>query len=118
MAITVAVSKPAGGRVDDVRALRFRVRTLTLSGTYATGGVSIPASSFGLKRVIGVIPFGLAPASALTTAEAVHFVPSASGAAVTMLQYESAAAASPLGEVNNTQAVITGQAVTVLVIGY
>jgi hypothetical protein len=57
--MAVAVSRPSGRRADDVRALRFRFRTLSFSGNYATGGETITAASVGLKRILAVVPLDL-----------------------------------------------------------
>lgn len=70
------VSRPSGRRTDDVRALRFRFRTLTFSGTYTavtgevitlnTGANRTP--NIGLSRIIACIPLDsvIAPAGTAT----------------------------------------------------
>lgn len=54
--MAVAVSRPSGRRADDIRALRFRFRTLTFSGNYSQANNEVvTAQSVGLKRILGVI---------------------------------------------------------------
>ena len=120
MALTLTVSKPdLGGRENDVRALKWRVRKLTSSGTYAAGGDSVTAAELGLKRILGVVNLsGVGAASTPTTAEAVCFTVAADGQSVTVRLYETGSAVSgPLAE-KGAEAVLTGQSFNVMVVGY
>jgi len=57
--MTVAISRPAtsgASRSDDVRALKFRVRDLTFTGNYATGGETVTAASLGLSAILYCVP--------------------------------------------------------------
>lgn len=93
--MAVTITRPSGRRADDVRALRFRFRTLTFSGSYATGGETITAKSVGLKRVLGVLPMDLLarPAAAITGTVPVFDV-STDGTTVTVRHLTDAAGAA------------------------
>lgn len=58
MAGTFTVAKPTPNPDYTVSNKRVRVRDLTAAGTYTTGGDSLLASAFGLKRIEQFIPHG------------------------------------------------------------
>lgn len=120
MASAISIPTVSDGRHDDSRALKRRIRVLTPSGNYATGGEVITAQQVGLKRIIGVnlLNGSVAAASTPTTAEAVGFVVAATGLSVTMRFYESGAANAALAEKSNAEAPPTGQSLTCEFIGY
>lgn len=120
MPLSLAVSTPAlDGRENDVRALRWRVRTLTSSGTYAAGGDVVTAQELGLRRIVGALNLGgVAAASTPTTAEVPGFIVAADGLSMTVRLYETGGAVNgPLAE-KGAEAVLSGQAFNVVVIGY
>lgn len=125
--MAVTLSRPSGRRSDDVRALRFRFRTLTFSGNYATGGEVIALNgpnktpNLGLSRILAVIPLDtlIRAPSAITGVQPVFDV-AADGKSVTIRSLEDAAGASntPIGiEKNNAEAYIASSQLNVLLIG-
>lgn len=121
--MAVAISKPSGGRVDDIRAIRQRLRTFTFSGNYATGGETVTAASLGLKRVMAVIPCegGIVGAPAGVTGNPIKIDIASTGASFTIKFLEDAAGAAGVAfgqEKTNAEAYIANQAVTLLVLGY
>lgn len=121
MALTYTITKPAHftNRVDDVRALRFRVRRFTPTGTYVTGGDAFTAKDVGLKRVLGAI---VLHGASLTTANAVNdlpiVVPTSTGLGFSIKYLESAAAGTSPSEKGNGDATIAGTFVDLLILGY
>lgn len=125
--MAVAISRPSGRRSDDVRALRFRFRTLTFSGNYATGGEVINISTksqtnnLGLTRVLAVIPLdSLIAAPAAITGVVPKIDVSADGKTITIRSLEDAAGAagSPVGvEKNNAEAYLANSKLDVLFVG-
>jgi hypothetical protein len=105
-------------RADDVRGLRFRVRNVALSGTYAAGGVAVTAEQLGMKRVYGGISLqgSGAPLAAGTSADGLIILPNSNFTQVTVKLTESAAAGSPDAE-KGAEAVDV-RSVLVLFIGY
>lgn len=118
MAITATVSTPPGGRADDVRALKWRMRDVTLTGTYDTGGFSVTAAALGLKRIVYVIEAGMAPAADQATANEVSWELATNGSSVNFVLYENAAAGSPSAQKTNAEAPITGQVLHLVAVGY
>lgn len=118
MAITASVSRPDGGRADDIRAMKWRMRDVTLTGTYATGGFSVTAAALGLKRITYVVQAGMAPAADQATANEVSWELATNGTSVNFVLYENAAAGSPSAEKTNAEAPITGQVLHLVVVGY
>jgi hypothetical protein len=120
MASAISIPTTTDGRHDDYRALKRRVRTLTPSGNYATGGESITARQVGLKRIVAVslLNGSVAAASDPTTAEGVGFVVASNGLSVTLRMYESGASGAALAEKSNAEAPPTGQSFTCEFIGY
>jgi hypothetical protein len=121
MPLTFTITKPplAGGRADDYRAFKRRVRRLTSAGTYAAGGAVVTAREVGLKKIVAVnlLNGHLAVASTPTTGEAVSVVVGADGLSATFRLNESAAAGSPFAE-KGAEAVLTGQVIDAEFIGY
>lgn len=128
--MAVAVSRPSGRRSDDVRALKFRFRTLTFSGNYATGGEVIQLSSapgvtrtpnVGLTRILAVIPLdAFIAAPGAVTGILPKFDVAADGKSVTIRGIEDNAgvAGAPFGqEKNNAEAYIASSKIDVLLIG-
>lgn len=122
--MAVAVSNPTNddGRLSDVRSLVFRIRLLSFSGNYATGGETITAESFGFNRVIAVAPLDLLiRAAAGVTGVLPVFDVASNGKSVVVRALEDAAGAAgaPLGqEKTNAEAYIASSILPVLVIGY
>jgi hypothetical protein len=119
--MAVALTRPSGRRADDVRALRFRFRSLAFSGNYATGGETITAASVGLKRILAVVPLDLMvrAASGVTGVWPVFDI-SSTGTSVVVRSLEDAAGAagSPFGqEKTNAEAYIANSKLDVLFIG-
>lgn len=98
------VATPSGvkpfSRADDIRSLRWRVRTVALSGTYAAGGDVVTAQELNLKNVFGgiVLSGTIVPLAALTSGEDLSITPNASFTQVTLRLYESAAAGTASAE--------------------
>lgn len=126
--MAVAISRPtAVRRSDDVRALRFRFRTLTFSGNYATGGEVINISTgsqnanLGLRRILAVIPLdSMIAAPNGVTGVLPKFDVAADGKSVTIRALEDAAAVagSPFAqEKTNAEAYIASSKLDVLFIG-
>jgi hypothetical protein len=119
MAIVPVISSPTGGRVDDVRALKFRHRAIAPVGTYATGGFTVTAKSVGLKRIVAVLNAGgLAAAADQATANEFSTEVSTNGDSITIFLYENAAAGSPSAEKTNGEATLTGQLINLIFLGY
>lgn len=126
--MATAISRPAAASgtgaargVDDVRALRFRVRTLSFSGNYATGGETITAASVGLKQIIGVIQLDtLVRAAAGVTGVFPVFDVASDRKSVVIRMIEDVAGASgtPFGlEKTNAEAYIASSKIDILFIG-
>lgn len=112
----------AGGRSDDVRALKFRFRKLSFSGNYATGGETVTAKSLGLKRIAGIIPLDtlIRAANGVTGVVPVFDVAS-NGESVVVRALEDAAGAAgtPVGqEKTNAEAYIASSEIDVCIVGY
>lgn len=122
--MAVAVTKPteAGGRADDIRALKFRHRKLSFSGNYATGGETVTARTLGLKRIAGVIPLDtLIRAANGVTGVVPVFDIAANGESVVVRSLEDAAGAAgaPVGqEKTNAEAYIANSELDVIVVGW
>lgn len=119
--MAVTPSRPSGRRADDVRALRFRFRTLTFSGNYATGGETLTAQSVGLKRILGILPMDslIRAANGVQGVEPVFDV-AADGRSVVIRALEDAAGAAgtPLGqEKTNAEAYLASSKLDVLLVG-
>lgn len=118
--MAVAISKPAGEtRADDVRALRFRVRDLTLSGNYATGGETVTAQQVGLKRIVYVTPMNVLIGGVAGTLAS--FSIASTNTSFTVKQSEDAAgvAGAVIGqEKTNAEAYVADSVIRVLIVGY
>ena len=125
--MAVAISRPLGRRADDVRALRFRFRTLTFTGNYATGGEVINLSTksqsanLGLTRILAVIPVdSLIAAPNAITGVVPKFDVAADGKSVTIRALEDAAGAAgtPVGqEKTNAEAYLANSKLDVIFVG-
>jgi hypothetical protein len=120
--MAVALSRPSGRRSEDIRALRFRFRTLTFSGTYAQAtGEALTARQFGLVRILGVIPLSpLIMDPAGFTGVMPVFTVSADGRTVriTALEDAAGAAGTPFGQQKtDAEAYVANSAINVVVIG-
>jgi hypothetical protein len=119
--MAVALTRPSGRRADDVRALRFRFRSLAFSGNYATGGETITAASVGLKRILAVVPLDLMTraANGVTGVWPVFDIVSpGTSVVIRMLEDAAGAAGTPFGqEKTNAEAYIANSKLDVLFIG-
>ena len=122
--MAVAVTKPseAGGRADDVRALKFRLRKLSFSGNYATGGETVTAKVLGLKRISACVPLDsfIRAANGVTGVFPVFDVAS-NGEQVVIRALEDAAGAAgtTVGqEKTNAEAYVANSELDVLFLGY
>jgi hypothetical protein len=119
--MAVAVSRPSGIRADDVRALRFRFRTLTFSGNYATGGETITARSLGLYRILGVIPLDTllrAPAGVTGVIPVFDVASDRKSVVIRSLEDAAGAAGTPIGgEKTNAEAYIASSKLDVIFVG-
>ena len=120
-----AISRPTSGgnRADDVRALRFRVRDITFSGNYATGGETIPAVSFGLKAILFIAPIngvtGVDAGGVTGTLPTFNIAVNGTSVVVRQLEDAAGAAGTPLGqEKTNAEAYVANSVHRVLIIGY
>lgn len=110
-------------RADDVRSMKFRVRDVTLTGNYTTGGETINASDFGLHFIAWI-----STVNALTgvgaggvTGTVPTFVINSTGKSVVMRQLEDAGgvAGTPFGQEKTTaEAYVAGSVHRVLAIGW
>jgi hypothetical protein len=113
MAITVATVAAGTDYVSGNK--KVKVKKLTFSGNYATGGEALTASDVGLKKVEQVIPHGgVAAASDLATAIPVFYNHGTSK----FVFYEGSAAGTALAEKTNAEAYPTGCFLYATVIGY
>ena len=117
MAVTKTISKPFG-RCNDLRALKWRFRDVTLAGTYETGGFTITAAEVGLSKIGTVLSAGLAPAADQATANEWSFEVSSDLETVTIFLYENAAAGSPSAQKTNAEAPVTGQVLHLAFVGW
>lgn len=122
--MAVTITRPLGRRADDVRALRFRFRTLTFTGNYATGGESIivgTTQNLGLRRILGVIPLdSLIRDPAGNTGVVPVFTVAADGKSVTVRSLEDAAGAAgaTIGqEKTNAEAYVANSKLDVIFVG-
>lgn len=119
--MAASVTRVSGRRADDVRALQLLVRTITFSGTYATGGEVITAKSVGLFRILGVVALDSIVAPAGTaTGSMPKFDVSADGKTVNIrfLRDAAGAAQAALGvELNNGTAHVASSKIDLLFIG-
>lgn len=119
--MAVAITRPSGRRADDVRALRFRFRTLTFSGNYATGGETVLASTLSLKRILAVLPAdGLIHTASSAAGVLPVFDVAADGRSVVIRAAElggTGAAGDPFQEKTNAEAYVANSFLNVLVVG-
>lgn len=119
--MAVVATRPSGRRADDVHALRFRFRTLTFSGNYATGGETVTARSVGLFRILGVIPLnGFIAAPNAVTGNPYRFDLSSDGKTLTIRAAEDAAGAAGVAmfqEKTNAEAWTANSALDVILVG-
>lgn len=123
--MAVAISRPAtsgASRSDDVRALKFRIRDLTFSGNYATGGEVVTAASLGLSAILYVTPMNVITGvdAGGVTGTVPTFNIASNGTSVTIRQLEDAAAVAglPFGqEKTNAEAYVANSVHRILFIG-
>lgn len=115
--MAVAIAKVAGADYTSGNK-RVRVRTLTFSGNYATGGESITAAQVGLKKIEQVVGGAIATSTDLATANPVAYGIASTGASVTVTQYEGSAAGTAISEKTNSEAYATGSNCRVTFVGY
>ena len=119
--MAVSVSRPSGRRADDVRALKFRFRTLTFSGNYATGGEVLTSRSLGFYRILGIIPLDSVIGDPAGVAGVLpKIIVSADGRTVTIKSLEDAAGAAGtvIGqEKTNAEAYVANSKLDVLIVG-
>lgn len=89
-----SVSRPTNsdGRVDDVRSQRRRLRVISLSGSYPSGGEPLTPSQFGLKRFIAINPLGTAAETDLTGAWIVRVDIASNGRSANLILFEAGTA--------------------------
>lgn len=92
MAVAVSIPTNTDGRLDDVRALKRRVRLLTLTDNYSTGGEVVSAQSVGLKRILAANVLSTAAETDLTGAWIVRVDVASNGRQANVVLYEAAAA--------------------------
>lgn len=101
---------------------RVKVRDLTFSGNYATGGETVTAAQVGLRKIERVQGLGgVAAASTPTSAVLLGAVVASDGSSVAIRSYElggTGAAGDPLAEKTDAEAYITGQNVRATFLGY
>ena len=93
---------------------KVKIRTLTFTGDYATGGVSLTASDVGLKKIQFVEFSGVGAASDVATANALTYDYTNSK----VVLFESGASGAALAEKTNAETVPTGLNVRAVFIGY
>jgi hypothetical protein len=112
MAIAVTKPTPNPDYIDGNK--KVRVRTLTFSGNYATGGESFTPTNAGMKQFDQVIVHGgVAAAADMATAIPVFY----NFATQKFTFYEGSTAGTALGEKTNAEAYPTGCLVRVTLIG-
>jgi len=112
--MAVAAAKITGAQDTVWGNKKVRPRRLTFSGNYATGGETIAASNFGLKKVEQIIFHGaVAMASALSTGCPVSW-DQANGK---LVFFEGSAAGTALSEKTNSEAFPTGCFIDVTAVG-
>jgi len=93
---------------------RVKVRDITFSGNYATGGEALVASDVDLRVIEQVIPQGVASAADLATSNSVHY----DHANNKLVFYESGASGTAQAEKTNGEAYPTGSILRATFIGY
>lgn len=94
---------------------RVRTRRLTFSSNYATGGETIAASLFGLKRISRLSFHGGAAAAADVATGIPFFYNQATGK---LVFFEGSSAGTALSEKTNSEAYPTGCFIDVTAFGY
>jgi hypothetical protein len=101
--MTVAIARVTGA--DHIAGnKRVKVRTLTFSSTYATGGESVTAANVGLKKIDEVIPHGMAMSTDLATGNMVGY----DYANSKFVFFESGSSGTAMAEKTNSEAYPTG----------
>jgi hypothetical protein len=113
------ISKPSDVQDFVIGNKRARIRDITTdTGTYATGGSTIQASSFGLKHIDAVIVCSVSTSgTAGATALPVGIIYGTGGTSITLQYYESGGANAINAEKTNAEAMPSNQTVRVIVIG-
>jgi len=99
---------------------RMKVRDVTFSGSYATGGETINASDVGLRRIDQCYSQGFAAGSTPTSGNPVGTIVASGGGSVVLRLYElggTGAAGDPFAEKTNSEAYISGQNVRLTFVG-
>jgi hypothetical protein len=121
MAVTITITKPAGVQDTTFGNKKIKVRDVTFNtGTYVTGGNTILASDFGLKR-IDFCSFGTQGMTGGTSGATVNWIGvtyAAAGTSITVQQYESAATGLPGLEKTSAEATVANATFRVMVVGY
>jgi hypothetical protein len=118
MANSVGLPPNDDGRLDDVRSHKRKIRVISLSGTYPTGGEILTARQFGLKRLIGLnVLSGTASETDLTGSWIARVNVNSTGQSVAIVLFEAAAAGGVFTEKPN-EAYESAASLTVEAIGY
>lgn len=112
--MAVAIAKVAGADCV-IGNKKMKVRTLTFSGNYATGGESLKASAVNLKKIEQVqFHGGVAPAADMATGNPIVY----NHATSKVVFFEAAADATALKEKTNGEAYPTGSVIRATFIGF
>jgi hypothetical protein len=117
--MAATVTKPAGEpRADDARALRLRIRSIALTGNYATGGETITAGQVGLKRITFVTPTNVLIGGVAGTLCSISIAADRQSFTIKQSEDAAGAAGTPVGqEKTNAEAYVANSVVDVLIIG-
>lgn len=119
--MAVALTKPTS-RADDTRALKRRLRRLTFSGNYATGGETITAAQLGLSRIVAVNPMNAVvrgPAGVTGTIPVLDIASDQKSVTVRQLEDAAGASGTTVGaEKTNAEAYVANSFLDVEFIGF
>lgn len=119
--MAVAITKPTS-RADDVRSLKRRLRTLTFSGNYATGGETITAAQCSLLRIVAVNPLNAVvrgPAGVTGTIPVIDIASDRKSFTVRQLEDAAGASGTTIGaEKTNAEAYVASSFLDVEVVGF
>lgn len=113
------VTKTSGTQHTVIGNKKLRFFDITTdTGNYVTGGSSLTASQFGLKKIDAITACSASTSgTAGATSLAVGFTRASTGASVTVQYYESAATGLIMLEKTGAEAMPSNQTVSVTVIG-
>ncbi len=98
---------------------RHKVRDITFSGNYTTGGETITAAQVGLKKIEQVVLNGaVAVSTDLATSNPVGVRVAATGLSAIVTQYEGSAAGTALSEKTNAEVYATGSTIRATFVGF